>query len=114
MMPCAALIKSAEHFSEDFDRLAWDSRHNSTEKWYFIGGMNNTRHVHIHHVHIDNPKKYDIDWRGFLVIRDVSMDDEMEYRCLAWKAPFQDPEASFVFLSIRINTGKRLYSPDKN
>ena len=112
MLPCATLIKSDQHFSEDFDRLAWDlgPLHSSTKYWDYIGGMNNTRHVHIHRVHIENPKKYDIDWRGFLVIRDVSPDDEMEYRCLAWKAPFHDPEASFVFLSIGNETGKRLYS----
>ena len=63
----------------------------------------------LHVVEITNPEKYGIDWKAFLVIRNASKDDEMEYRCTVWKVRNGDPESSFVILSIRNETGKRLF-----
>ena len=107
ILPCVALIKG-QHFCEEFENLSWNSRSSPTEKWNFIGGVNSSRHVYIPSNHSESPRTYDIDWRGFLVIRNVSnAENNTEYRCTVKKVMFRDPYSSFVILSAA--TGERLF-----
>ena len=102
----SVMIKNPKLFGEDFLHFSWDSRFlaSDMESWNFILGLNLTRDVHI-----TNTAKYGIDWNGFLVIRNVSQNDVLEYRN-TFKEKNGNRERFFIILCIVNETGKRLNS----
>ena len=100
----SVMIKNPHFFGKDFSHFSWDWRSLAShmESWNFILGLNSARDVHI-----TNTAKYGIDWKGFLVIRNVSQDDELEYRN-TFKKKNGNYKRSYIILRIVNETGKRL------